>query len=39
MSAENKSRRIHELDLLRGFFICVIILDHLQFLGLVLFST
>ena len=31
MSAENKSRRIHELDLLRGFFICVIILDHLQF--------
>lgn len=25
------SRRIFELDLLRGFFICVIILDHLQF--------
>ncbi len=24
-------RRIFELDLLRGFFICVIILDHLQF--------
>lgn len=24
-------RRIYELDLLRGFFICVIILDHLQF--------
>ena len=28
---EPKSRRIHELDLLRGFFIVVIILDHLQF--------
>ena len=26
-----KSRRIYELDLLRGFFIVVIILDHLQF--------
>lgn len=26
-----KSRRIDELDLLRGFFIVVIILDHLQF--------
>lgn len=25
------ARRIHELDLLRGFFIVVIILDHLQF--------
>lgn len=25
------SRRIHELDLLRGFFILVIIIDHLQF--------
>ena len=25
------ARRIHELDLLRGFFILVIILDHLQF--------
>lgn len=24
-------RRIFELDLLRGFFICVIVLDHLQF--------
>ncbi len=31
MSGEKMSRRIHELDLLRGFFICVIILDHLQF--------
>ena len=30
MSAGAK-RRIYELDLLRGFFICVIILDHLQF--------
>lgn len=30
MSATPK-RRIYELDLLRGFFICVIILDHLQF--------
>ena len=30
MSATPK-RRIFELDLLRGFFICVIILDHLQF--------
>lgn len=30
MSAAPK-RRIYELDLLRGFFICVIILDHLQF--------
>jgi hypothetical protein len=30
MSATQK-RRIYELDLLRGFFICVIILDHLQF--------
>ena len=30
MSATAK-RRIYELDLLRGFFICVIILDHLQF--------
>lgn len=30
MSAAPK-RRIFELDLLRGFFICVIILDHLQF--------
>lgn len=30
MSAGPK-RRIYELDLLRGFFICVIILDHLQF--------
>lgn len=29
--AKPKSRRIHELDLLRGFFIVVIILDHLQF--------
>ncbi|HEX8389933.1 MAG TPA: OpgC domain-containing protein [Candidatus Saccharimonadales bacterium] len=24
-------RRIYELDLLRGFFICIIVLDHLQF--------
>jgi len=31
MSSESKSRRIIELDLLRGFFIAVIILDHLQF--------
>ena len=32
MSATNiPKRRIHELDLLRGFFIVVIILDHLQF--------
>jgi hypothetical protein len=30
MSATQK-RRIFELDLLRGFFICVIVLDHLQF--------
>ncbi len=30
MSATPK-RRIFELDLLRGFFICVIVLDHLQF--------
>ncbi len=30
-SSGNKKRRIIELDLLRGFFICVIILDHLQF--------
>lgn len=30
MSAAPK-RRIFELDLLRGFFICVIVLDHLQF--------
>ena len=30
MSTTQK-RRIYELDLLRGFFICVIILDHLQF--------
>lgn len=29
--AKPKSRKIHELDLLRGFFIVVIILDHLQF--------
>ena len=28
---KSSSRRIFELDLLRGFFICVIILDHLQF--------
>lgn len=26
-----QKRRIFELDLLRGFFICVIILDHMQF--------
>lgn len=31
MSEGIKKRRIFELDLLRGFFICVIILDHLQF--------
>lgn len=31
MSTGVKKRRIVELDLLRGFFICVIILDHLQF--------
>lgn len=31
MSREPKTRRIIELDLLRGFFIAVIILDHLQF--------
>ncbi len=31
MSSKPKSRRIDELDLLRGFFIVVIILDHLQF--------
>lgn len=31
MSGVSGKRRIHELDLLRGFFICVIILDHLQF--------
>lgn len=30
MSAAPK-RRIYELDLLRGFFICIILLDHLQF--------
>ena len=30
-SPKPKSRRIDELDLLRGFFIVVIILDHLQF--------
>lgn len=30
-SSKPKSRRIDELDLLRGFFILVIILDHLQF--------
>lgn len=30
MSAIQK-RRIFELDLLRGFFICIIVLDHLQF--------
>ena len=29
--AKPPKRRIFELDLLRGFFICVIILDHLQF--------
>jgi hypothetical protein len=29
--AKPKSRRIFELDLLRGFFIVVIVLDHLQF--------
>ena len=31
MPEKPKSRRIIELDLLRGFFIVVIILDHLQF--------
>lgn len=30
MSATPKARRIYELDLIRGFFIIVIILDHLQ---------
>lgn len=29
--SEPVKRRIHELDLLRGFFILVIIIDHLQF--------
>ena len=31
MVSELSRRRIFEIDLLRGFFICVIILDHLQF--------
>ena len=31
MMSTAPKRRIYELDLLRGFFICVIILDHLQF--------
>ena len=31
MTSVPKARRIFELDLIRGFFICVIILDHLQF--------
>lgn len=31
MKQKSASRRIHELDLLRGFFIVVILLDHLQF--------
>lgn len=31
MTSQPKARRIFELDLIRGFFIIVIILDHLQF--------
>lgn len=30
MTSAPKARRIFELDLIRGFFICVIILDHMQ---------